>query len=83
MPSFDIISTIVIMLLTHRNTYCILFFFLDSQPTLTCNTGLTVTDEETGEVVFTYHYPEQCKVHDSCETLTVSQYEIASMKTSK
>merc|ERR1711881_799156 len=52
---------------------CFSFAPEDSEVTITCNSGLTVTDEYTDEVIFSQHSPEQCKVHDFCETLTLSQ----------
>ena len=48
-----------------------------------CNSGLTITNEMNGQVEFSYTETEQCKVHVSCETVTVTQYEKSTMQTSK
>jgi hypothetical protein len=40
---------------TCNETNCFDFTPENSNPTLKCNTGLKVTDQETGEIVFSYH----------------------------
>lgn len=53
---------------------CSQFFPQESESVITCKTGLTVTSAVTGEVEFEHHYSEKCKVHASCEVVTVFQY---------
>lgn len=44
----------------------------DSQPTLTCQSGLTVTDQNTGGVLFHHQEETQCKVHNFCQTVSLT-----------
>ena len=47
-------------------------FPLGSKETITCYSGLTVTDDNTDEVLFHHQQEEQCKIHHYCQTVTLT-----------
>ena len=49
-----------------------LLHFTVSEETLVCNSGLVVTNANSGEVVFHHVEEKQCKVHNFCQTITVT-----------
>merc|ERR1712142_43611 len=56
-------------------------FTEDTELTLTCYNGLTVTDAASNEVLYSYAKPEQCKVYSFCETNTIVQTTLSSSQT--
>ena len=49
---------------------------LDAQETVMCNSGLTVTDSRSGEVLYNQMEAKQCKIHNYCQTVTVTVKDV-------
>ena len=94
---FDVCSTDNCFDFTHErqliyNPFCILnvkvkfhgliVFPLDANETVTCYSGLIITDEQ-DRVVFSFEEPQQCRLHHSCETVTTNVQMTDSSETCK
>ena len=47
-------------------------FSTDAQETISCYDGVTVVDDSTGDVVFHQQSEVQCKLHNFCQTVSLS-----------
>lgn len=59
------------------------FDVLGSKETITCYTGLTVTDASTGAELFNHQEEQICKVHNFCQTVTLSSTNAETGRRSK
>ena len=49
--------------------------FVNYLPSTKCNSGLKVTDYETGDTVFFYQQEQNCLIHKSCENSTITMFD--------